>query len=246
MCCMSFQVGKASRAQALVKKAGGQLSPGHPAIRCSSEGYFQTSPTQWIVMIPLSRGSYIFHMKRNCAIQRSNNLVPIQKRCFVAQVRQITAKKYISFFNKVVLWQAAWTMWWSVGKFPPSSTSLPPTDSKKGITVTLPKTSYGPWVDIWQMFSKMHWQYKCRHFVHEFPCSTFTDLIFRDSYPSSWTFKILKAPFCLKGHCFVGVQCYILVCYIQFGHDEKRPNHRTAVKYWILCDVVRETFQTLP
>ena len=124
----------------------------------------ETSPTQWIVMIPLSRGSYIFHMKRNCAIQRSNNLVPIQKRCFVAQVRQITAKKYISFFNKVVLWQAAWTMWWSVGKFPPSSTSLPPTDSKKGIT-TLPKTSYGPWVDIWQMFSKMHWQYKCRHFV---------------------------------------------------------------------------------
>lgn len=50
-------------------------------------------------MIPLSRGSYIFHMKRNCAIQRSNNLVPIQKRCFVAQVRQITAKKYIYRFS---------------------------------------------------------------------------------------------------------------------------------------------------
>lgn len=41
---------------------------------------------------------------------------------------------------------------------------------------------------------------------------------------------LLKAPFCLKGHCFVGVQCYILVCYIQFGHTMK--NDQTTELPW--------------
>ena len=198
-------------------------------------------------MIPLSRGSYIFHMKRNCAIQRSNNLVPIQKRCFVAQVRQITAKKYISFFNKVVLWQATWTMWWSVGKFPPSrSLHFLQLIQQKGITVTLPKTSYGAmgWylADVFQ--NALAVQNVDILWPHEFPCSTFTDLIFRDSYPSSWTFK---GTFLLEGSLLCRrTVLHTGMLHSIWAHDEKRPNHRTAVKYWILCDVVRETFQTLP
>lgn len=149
---------------------------------------------------------------------------------------------YISFFNKVVLWQATWTMWWSVGKFPPSSTSLPP-DSKKGITVTLPKTSYGPWVDIWHFPKCIGSTNVDILWPHEFPCSTFTDLIFRDSYPS----RTFKGTFLLEGSLLCRrTVLHTGMLHSIWAHDEKRPNHRTAVKYWILCDVVRETFQTLP